>query len=357
MKLCVVADKDAYFDFFRDSASQATVPGPNTARFKWLTAEVSGQVKSQTRQRPDAHGAMVNPSGLLLSVLSSVLLRTIPVGSNLDGISANANERLMRSLTAEWRKCRPAGFRQDKPWTPNSSVSSPHMHSCGAHTGAPRRRAIAILSDESSSLFPTEEQGRGCQKVSRRRSCRRNKSGTPGLRLCSKQHLFLLKIYERTVPRFLDTWNGRIWGRETRQAEPLSLAARRVENMRCPSSTQTIANTWRFFEFLISSLASMYSLLSSSYVFHGSSNSPTESCNLGEVNFLTRSRKPATDDKNAGKAKSVAKRTPIPPLEIGSEAWSHDESDNEMLRMSCKVFRIVSSYCFNRVICVTRCTS
>jgi len=101
MKLYVVADKDAYFDFFRDSASQATVPGPNTARFKWLIAKVSGQVKSQTRQRPDAHGAMVNPSGLLLSLLSSVLLRTIPVGSNLDGISADANERLMRSLTAE----------------------------------------------------------------------------------------------------------------------------------------------------------------------------------------------------------------------------------------------------------------
>ena len=51
--------------------------------------------KLLTRQRPDAHGAMVNPSGLLLSVLSSVLLRTIPVGSNLDGISADANERLM----------------------------------------------------------------------------------------------------------------------------------------------------------------------------------------------------------------------------------------------------------------------
>ena len=30
MKLYVVADEDAYFDFFRDSASQATVPGPNT---------------------------------------------------------------------------------------------------------------------------------------------------------------------------------------------------------------------------------------------------------------------------------------------------------------------------------------
>ena len=46
MKLYVVADKDAYFDFFRDSVSQATVPELNTARFKWLTAKVFGQVKS-----------------------------------------------------------------------------------------------------------------------------------------------------------------------------------------------------------------------------------------------------------------------------------------------------------------------
>ena len=68
------------------------------------------------------------------------------------------------SLTAEWRKCRPADFRQDKPCTPNSSVSSPQMHSCGAHTGAPRRNAIAILNDESSSLFPTEEQGTTAKK-------------------------------------------------------------------------------------------------------------------------------------------------------------------------------------------------
>ena len=72
MKLYVVADKDAYFDFFRDSASQATVPRPNSARFKWLTAKVSGQVKSQTRQRPDAHGAMVkfNPA---VCVVASVM--------------------------------------------------------------------------------------------------------------------------------------------------------------------------------------------------------------------------------------------------------------------------------------------
>ena len=50
-------------------------------------------------------------------------------------------------------------------------------------------------------------------------------------------------------------------------------------------------------------------------------NSPTESYNLGGVNFLTIDPgNHATDDKNAGKAKSVAKRTPIPPLEIGSEA-------------------------------------
>ena len=234
-------------------------------------------------------------------VLYCIVLYCIPVGSNLlDGISADANERLMRSLTAEWRKCRPA-------WTLNSSVSSPHMHSCGAHTGAIRRRAIAILSDESSSLLPTEELGRAV-KVSRMRSCRRDESGTPGLRLCSRQHLFLLQIDQRTVlPRFLNTLNGRIWARATRQNEPLPLAA----------------------------------------IKYGS-KSPAESCNFGGVNFLTRSREPVTDDNNAGKAESVANRSPIPPLEIGSEAWSHDESDNEMLRMSCKVSRKVSSYCFKR---------
>ena len=55
---------------------------------------VSGHVKSQTRQRPFAHGSTVRPSGRFPSSLDNDL------GSNRVGMSADAKVRLIRSLTA-----------------------------------------------------------------------------------------------------------------------------------------------------------------------------------------------------------------------------------------------------------------
>jgi hypothetical protein len=83
-----------YFAAFLLSASLATVPRPITARFRWLTARVSGQVKSQTKQRPFDHSMTVRPSGRLPSSLDS------EDGSNSAGIFADANARFIKSLTA-----------------------------------------------------------------------------------------------------------------------------------------------------------------------------------------------------------------------------------------------------------------
>ena len=80
--------------------------GPTTALLRWLKASVSEQVKSYTRERPRAHGTIVRPSGLLPS------LRLSDAGSNMAGVSADANARLMRSLTALCLKRRPADLRQ-----------------------------------------------------------------------------------------------------------------------------------------------------------------------------------------------------------------------------------------------------
>ena len=53
---------------------------------------------------------------------------------------------------------------------------------------------------------------------------------------------------------------------------------------------------------------------------------------------------PATDDRNAGNAMSVARRMPSPPLATGSVAWSQNSSDSETLRMDWRVDRISVSY-------------
>jgi hypothetical protein len=86
-----------YFAAFLISASLATVPGPITARFRWLTARVSGQVKSQTKQRPFDHDMTVRPYGRLPSSPSSLESED---GSNNAGIFADTNARFIKSLTA-----------------------------------------------------------------------------------------------------------------------------------------------------------------------------------------------------------------------------------------------------------------
>jgi hypothetical protein len=56
------ADSDEYFSDFQFSASLAAAPGLVTALFRWLSAVVSGQVKSHTMHRPLAYGSTVRPS-------------------------------------------------------------------------------------------------------------------------------------------------------------------------------------------------------------------------------------------------------------------------------------------------------
>src|SRR5208282_310003 len=152
------AASDWYFVVFRVSASLATTPEPRTAWFKWLAASVSGQVKSQTRQRPWAQGRTVRPSGRFPSSRHS------EVGSSIAGIFADVRARLMRSLTALWRTWRPADFRQSRPFVPELSTRWPQMHVWGAQMAAPRRSETAIRSDVSSSLVPTDEHGTACKK-------------------------------------------------------------------------------------------------------------------------------------------------------------------------------------------------
>ena len=60
----------AYLFRFRSSASFATAPIPDEARFKRLGASVSGQVKSHARHLPSFHGINDMPSGRFWLLLS-----------------------------------------------------------------------------------------------------------------------------------------------------------------------------------------------------------------------------------------------------------------------------------------------
>ena len=87
----------AYLVVFSVSASEATTPGPRTARLIWLGARVSGQGKSQAKHRPSDHGIVETPSGLLLSPWTKLC------GSSLDGTSAADKAVLMRPLIDRWK--------------------------------------------------------------------------------------------------------------------------------------------------------------------------------------------------------------------------------------------------------------
>jgi len=60
--------KDEYLQIFRFSASQATLEGPRTARFKKLAVSVWLHVKSHNKHLPLAQGIKVRPSGRLPSL-------------------------------------------------------------------------------------------------------------------------------------------------------------------------------------------------------------------------------------------------------------------------------------------------
>jgi len=153
------ATKLLYFRRLRSSASQATTPGPETAKSMWIGASVSGHVKSHTRHRPFDQGDKVNPSGRLLTTRKS------EGGSRRQGTSAEVRARLIRSLTELWRGSLPADLRQLKPWRSVLSTDTSHTQTCDAHTGAPSRNATAIRRDELSNRVPIAEQGRAWRKT------------------------------------------------------------------------------------------------------------------------------------------------------------------------------------------------
>ena len=62
--------------------------------------------------------------------------------------------------------------------------------------------------------------------------------------------------------------------------------------------------------------------------------SPKVSCKRFGRKRTVTVEAPATDERKAGNAKSVARRTPKPPFETGSVAWFHTDSVRSKLRMS-----------------------
>jgi len=130
------------------TSSLATAPGLSNAHFRWLAAKVSGQVMSQTRQRPLAHGRTVWPSGRFPSSLHNEAV------SNNAGTFADTNALLIKSLMALCRMWRPADLWQGSPCV-DLSTRAPQTHVWGTHVLAPIRRATARRGDVSSRRVPT----------------------------------------------------------------------------------------------------------------------------------------------------------------------------------------------------------
>ena len=87
-------DSTAYFSFFLSSAAVTTSLASLEASDMYESAKVSTQVKSQTRHRPDFHGAMEQPSGRLPSDLHR------PMGPSVDGTFIAASDLCMMALIA-----------------------------------------------------------------------------------------------------------------------------------------------------------------------------------------------------------------------------------------------------------------
>ena len=110
----------------------------------------AGNVPSE--HAPDFHGAIVTPSGRLLSNL----LR--PVGSNVEGIWADDKALLTMSLIAAWRDWRSALFMQLRSWIACSSIGAPQSWQAW-HSRTPRQRPTAILTTSLSMRRPRLDTG------------------------------------------------------------------------------------------------------------------------------------------------------------------------------------------------------
>jgi len=147
-----------YLEILFVSATDAADPAAKEDWRRCDWASVSGQVKSQIRQRPWDHGMSVAPSGLFPSP------RNKPGGSNSTGTSTLRNARAIASFASEWRRWRPALLRQESPWWPSTSTFVPQMHECVRTRGAPRRRPTAIRTSSSLRRRPMAIDGRACSQ-------------------------------------------------------------------------------------------------------------------------------------------------------------------------------------------------
>jgi len=98
--------------------------------------------------RPLYQGPKVNPSGLILSFVSTT-------GSKVQGRLMRVNDLLRMEFLAECLGKRPAFLVQDKPFEPSSSTILPQRHFVLSKILAPVRRAIAIRSSSGLCTFPT----------------------------------------------------------------------------------------------------------------------------------------------------------------------------------------------------------
>ena len=80
------------------------------------------------------------PSGLFLSWIE------VPLGSNLEVISADPSASLISLLIWSWRAKRPILFWQLRPWVPDSSTLLPQWQRWVCQRGEPSRRLCGYWS-------------------------------------------------------------------------------------------------------------------------------------------------------------------------------------------------------------------
>ena len=103
------------------SALAAACPLSIAAWLMILSPKVLTQVASQQRDLPWLKGKIVMPSGLFLSP------RSIPTGSNTDGVPDDLSERWIISLIAACLGCLPSLNWHERRWKPYSSAFLPHL--------------------------------------------------------------------------------------------------------------------------------------------------------------------------------------------------------------------------------------
>ena len=114
--------------------------------------------------RPLYQGPKVNPSGLILSFVSTT-------GSKVQGRLMRVNDLLRMEFLAECLGKRPAFLVQDKPFEPSSSTILPQRHFVLSKILAPVQRVIARRSSSGLSKFLTLAIGNASDQAAVWLSC------------------------------------------------------------------------------------------------------------------------------------------------------------------------------------------